>query len=333
MLIPVTIFVSCKQGTKNESAGKLTAIDSSKASDYFQELNLRIEKNPADADAYYQRGKIFLQKNILNQAFVDFSKATVVDSTKPDYFLALADVSFRGLQIRKSIDAYNKCLSLDPRNLEGNMKLAELYLYIKGYQKSLFYANEALKIDERLTRPYFIKGFVYKETGDTGKAISSFQTIVDLEPENYDAYIQLGNLSAAKHEPVAIQYYNGALRIKPSSTEALYNRGLFLQEERMFDKAIADYNSILKLDSAYADAHYNLGYIDLVFKKSYATAIEHFSKAIACNKDYVEAFYNRGLSYEFSGNKEAAMKDYRAALSIFPNYELAKERLRNLGVN
>lgn len=64
-----------------------------------------------------------------------------------------------------------------------------------------------------------------------------------------------------------MQYYNNALRLQPNSTEALYNRGLLFQNMGELDKALEDYNSILKIDNRYADAHYNMGYIDLAYKK------------------------------------------------------------------
>src|SRR5205085_7224819 len=117
---------------------------------------------------------------------------------------------------------------------------------------------------------------------------------------------------------MALQYYNNALRIQPSSTEAFYNRGLLYQNMGELEKATNDYEAILKLDRNYADAHYNLGYIDLAFKKDYNSAITHFTDAIRINKQYAEAFYNRGVAYDFLGDRKSAVKDYRQALNIVP---------------
>jgi len=257
--------------------------------------------------------------------------ATILDSTKPEYFLMLADVSFRGLQIQQAVKAFEKCLELDPKNIEANLKLSELYMYLKAYPKAIEYANEALRIDSRRSKAYFIKGFVYKESGDTVRALSSFTTVTELDPQNYDAYIQLGILHAAKDNDLAIQYYSNALRIRPGSEEALYNRGLYYQGSGLLEKAEEDYKSILTKNSNYVDAYYNLGFIALVNKKDYPEAIKQFSAALSIDQNYVEAFYNRGLAYQYSGDKNSAIKDYRSALSIFPTYTMAKERLSELG--
>jgi len=322
---------SCTNKPNSDESEKVQSLDTMDSENKLQALNNMIANSPDDAKAYYERALIFIQKNILQQAFKDLSMATILDSTNPDYFLMLADVSFRGLQIQQSVKAFEKCLNLDPENIEANLKLSELYMYLKAYPKAIEYANEALRIDSRRSKAYFIKGFVYKESGDTNRAISSFTTVTELDPQNYDAYIQLGILYAAKDNDLALQYYTNALRVRPASEEALYNRGLYYQESGLLEKAEEDYKAIIAKNSNYVDAYYNLGFIALVNKKDYPEAIKQFSAALKADQNYVEAFYNRGLAYEYSGDKDAAIKDYRSALSIFPTYALAKERLSGLG--
>ncbi|MBK6989854.1 MAG: tetratricopeptide repeat protein [Bacteroidetes bacterium] len=138
-------------------------------------------------------------------------------------------------------------------------------------------------------RAYYLSGFAYKEMGDTAKAVSSFNTVIDLQ-NDYDAFIQLGNIYAVKNNPLAEQYYNNALKVQPASTEALYNRGLYFQNKGEVGKAVADYNSILKIDPNYSDAYFNLGYINSVLSANYKEAVKFYSEAIRINDQYAEAF-------------------------------------------
>jgi tetratricopeptide (TPR) repeat protein len=296
----------------------------------FHKLNDQIAAQPENAALYYERARIFMQKNNIKQAYDDITKAVSFDSTKQEYYLFLAEVSFKGLLIQKSLDAFNKAIALDPGNIEAHLKLSELLLYIKAYDNCLKEADEALKIDKNISKAYFIKGFAFKETGDTSKALSSFQTCVEIDPSNYDAYIQLGNIETSRKHKIALQYYNNALRIRPASTEALYNRGLLYQYQGILEKAEEDYYNILKIDPAYSSAHFNLGYIDVAYKTNYPSAIAHFTDAIRSNKNYVEAFYNRGVAYELSGDVKSAIVDYREAVNIVPTYKLAIEKLQKL---
>ena len=324
VIISSFLIISCQQ-SKNKAEKKQTQ---EVKKDELALLNDEIVADTENAALYFRRSQIFMQKNNIKQAFDDINKAVTIDSTKMDYVLALADICFKGLQIQKSIDTYKKAISINPKSTEAHMKLSELYLYLKAYPSCLSEANEALKIDKNIAKAYFLKGFAYKETGDTSKAISSFQTAVEIKSEYYDAYIQLGNIEAARKHKIALQYYNNALRLQPNSTEALYNRGLLFQNMGELDRAVIDYTFILKIDNRYADAHYNLGYIDLAYMKDYKSAITHFTDVIRINSQSAEAYYNRGVAFELSGDNTSAEKDYRQALSIVPTFKLAKDKLK-----
>ena len=105
---------------------------------------------------------------------------------------------------------------------------------------------------------------------------------------------------------------------------------MFFQESEDYKKAMQDYHAILKIDPRNKLAYFNLGYIHLAYLKVYNQAITHFSDAIRCDTIYVEAYYNRGVSFETLGDIEHAAADYRKALSIFPRYEAAINGLRRV---
>jgi tetratricopeptide (TPR) repeat protein len=331
LIVGLLVFVTACH-TDRPTSEEEQSVDSTRVEYRLKAVNDRIQANPNDPALYSERASINARRGVYPAAVSDMQQAIRLDSVNAGYHLALADYAFLGLQIPVSVNAFRKCLELDPDNKEACLKFAELNLYLKAYPDALKYANDALKSDNRMPKPYFIKGFVYKEMKDTARAISSFQTVVELDPDQYDAYIQLGNIFSAKGNPLAVQYYGNALRVRPGSTEAYYNRGLFLQNIGRLDQAEADYMAILKLDPRYADAHFNLGYIDLVLRNDPSASLDHFNGAIRCNPDYVEAYYNRGMAYSMTGNKEAAKKDFMKTLSIYPAYKLAQERLKEMGV-
>lgn len=64
------------------------------------------------------------------------------------------------------------------------------------------------------------------------------------------------------------------------------------------------------------------------FKKhEYERAIELFSEAIEKVPDFADAYNNRGLCYESSGNLERAIGDYRKAVSLDDSFDQAKLNL------
>jgi len=52
-------------------------------------------------------------------------------------------------------------------------------------------------------------------------------------------------------------------------------------------------------------------------------AIEKYQKAIGLNQKYEEAYYNRGNSYDATGDKRRAIKDYDKVLELNPQYAKA----------
>ncbi len=293
-------------------------------------LSEKIENDPNNSALYFQRSKLNLTMKKTALAEADIRKAISIDSLKSEYHMLLADICYTGFRIPDAEGAFKKAASLDASNIEAFLKLAELYLYMKKYEESVSNANEALRIDKHRGKAYFIKGFVYKETKDTLRAISNFQTCVEQEPNYYDAIIQLGNLYSTHNDPIALQYYNSALKLQPHSVEALYNRGLYYQNTGAAEKAVTDYNQLLKLNPRYGFAWFNLGYIAMKFEKDYQKAIPLFTNALNYENYYVEAYYNRGICYEKVGDKQKAKADYLEALSIFPTYDLAKKALKGL---
>jgi tetratricopeptide (TPR) repeat protein len=214
--------------------------------------------------------------------------------------------------------------------MEAIMKLAELHFYVREYKQSVNYLDQVLMKDRHNSKAYFMKGMNFKEMGDTTKAISSFQTTIEQNPEYYAAYMQLGILYQVKNDPLAVQYYNSALNLNPRSTEAIYGRAMYHQENQEYNKAITDYTQILQLEPNNANAHFNLGYIHQVDLKIYDQAIKHYTDAIAADPQYAEAYYNRGLTYETLGNIAAAAADYKLAIQFRGEYPAAEAGLRRV---
>ena len=322
LLLILCFLLSC--GEKKN--GEKTAKDANPS----DALTEKIKADPDNPVLYYERARWNLSLKKLSVAENDIRKALSIDSTKAEYYLTLADITFARMNLPGSEGAFKKALALDNNNIEAHLKLSELYLYLKKYPESISEANEALRIDKKRAKAYFIKGFVYKETKDTLRAISNFQTCIEQEPNHFDAIIQLGNLYATHNDPIALEYYNKALKLQPHSVEALYDRGLYFQNTGDIEKAVNDYNELLKVNPRYGFAYFNLGYIAMKYEKDYKKAISFFTQSLTHENHYVEAYYNRGVCYEFIGDKQKAKADYLEALNVYPGYDLAKKALKQL---
>ncbi|MHA2219527.1 MAG: tetratricopeptide repeat protein [Candidatus Hodarchaeales archaeon] len=88
-------------------------------------------------------------------------------------------------------------------------------------------------------------------------------------------------------------------------------------EEGNHEKAIDYYDKTIKLDPDYVNAYNNRGvsYDEL---EKYDRAIENFNKAIELKPEKADYYSNRGVSYRKLGKYERAIEDYDKAIELNP---------------
>ncbi len=323
------IFASCNNNKKVTISDKeiSTKVDTG----IIAKITQKIKQTPNNAVLFKDRAVMYFTYHDINNAIKDLETAIKLDSTNTDYYNLIADYWIINGNSKPTKKYLDKSLTINPENTGTLIRLAKLYLYIEKHQEAFNYINEAIKINSGLAIPYFVKGLIYDDMGDTLRAIKQYQTAIERNPEFYDVYILLGLKHSQLKDSLAITYYNDAIRIKPQSIEAHYNLAMYYQDNGMFDKAIEEYNNILEnIDSLNYQATYNKGYLYLEYSVNYKKALKYFTKAYQINPNSPNGIYNLGLTYEKLGNKEKAKEFYNKVLRILPSYQLAIDRLNKL---
>lgn len=293
-------------------------------------LNALIVQTPNKADLYEQRSQLYLAVDSLADAQRDLERAVRLDSTRVQYQLALGDLYYRTVQVERASAMFEQAARTDPASTAAVLKQAEIQLVLRNYQRSMGLVNDALRMDQHAAHGYFLKGWIHMETGDTALALSSFRTAVEQDPQDYSAYIMLGKISAARHDPLAEQYYTTATDLKPQSVEAWYNKGMYYQNHGQDSLALACYQRIKEIDPRNALAWYNSGFIRMEHLQDMAGADRDFSEAIRLAPGYADAWYNRGLVMERTNELDSAAANYQIALSLRPDHGLATDGLNRL---
>jgi len=326
-IIIILSISACGQKTK-------PVIDTNPKDSLSTSLNLineQIKNDPENPNLLYERSKMLYTQKLVDKASEDINKAISIDSTKAPFFLHQSDVYYAMNKIAEAKKAIQKSLELDPKSKEANAKMGELQYYLKDYQNAFKYLDEALRLDPYYAKVYFIKGLCFKENGDLELAISSFRTCIEQDPEYFHAYMQLGDIYSQKDDPLAIQYYTNAINVNGSQVEAYYGLAYYFQEHDEAEEAIKVYNDLLKIDPRNAPAKHNIGYTYLFKLNDPGKSINWFTDATLDDQEMVNAWYHRGYAYEKLGKKELAIKDYKKALTLAPDFDLAKQRLAKLG--
>jgi len=317
------MMVSCNQqgDKKSDDQQPVSEID---------DLSMMITEDSTDAGLFEQRAIAYLNEKNHNMAMRDMLYAIQLDPDNAAYMLTLSDIYLSMGLMENCMESLDRALELDPDNVESMLKLAEINLIMRKHKEALEYAEMAIEADKSNPLPYFIKGFTYEEAGDTVGAIKNYLEAIDKNQSYYDAYVQLGLIYSTANNPLAIDYFNNALKLDPQSVEALYALGLFYQQIEDVENAITIYKRLLVVDPQNAYCHYNLGYVNLVFLKNFEEAVIHFDRAAQLKPDYFEALFNKGYCYELLGEIEKARELYKEVLKIQVNYPRAVEGLNRI---
>ena len=351
-LLVMVVLVSCDRGresitTANTEAKRIPQVLSPDAR--LDSLNKVIRENPESPNGYHKRSQFYKEQGMIGKAREDLNICINMSPETSIFYLEKAQLLY-ALSAQGVTKEFDNCeqyalktLELDSTAKEAHLLLGKIYLALPNYGKALDQFNAALRIDKYYPEPYFFKGLTYTRAGDTAKAVSSFITATEQNPEYYDSYMELGVLYSnhdADDRQMALLYFDNALAIVPTSIEALLAKGLFLQNNGKLALADSCYNKILELEPNFEVAYQNKGYVHLMtYSDSWekekndsvlVLAIEDFTSAIDLNDQYVQSYHNRGLCYELMGDFISAKVDYATALKIDPFFTLSVNALNSL---
>jgi len=322
----VTTLVACsetEQSVKETSVSQKTV----KKEDPYAVVNTAIKADPNNAELYIERGRIAIENDNADLAMSDLERAKSVDSLNANVWVYAGQLNYLGGSLDLAKASYVRAVTIDKSNKDALTELAKLNFQLRDLKEAYKYANDAIRADEQYYLPYYVKGIILLASGDTAKAVSAMQTSLELNPDFYEGFIHVGALYDEAKKDIALDYYNSAISSNPTNPEAYYYKALYLQNSERLEEAYEVYNEILNIDSTFTFAYYNQGFICLEYLGDFEIGADRFSLAIKYNPDYYDAYYNRGLCYENLKQYTKAEADYKLALSIKPDYDLAANGL------
>lgn len=365
-ILIVLFFTNCEMEKESNTNSKETAKKNTKAKIIknlsLSEIEQEIINNPKSSNPYYKRAIYYKNKQEYVLAIEDINRAlnlspeaSMLNYEKANllynYGLNQADQSM----IDNAKIYLDQAMELDQENHSAYLLKAEILIDLKDSLESMNLVQHVIKNDQTNARAYYLKGLIYdflyfrndtrgnaisQENKDMDRAISSYQTAIELDPNLYDPYIYISMLLEMKKDDRAIIYLEKALELEPDSFEAYRNLGLFYHFTYRYNEAQIYFKKILEIDSTFVEAYFNIGntyigmYSDSMDAYSKDTTLQkasyYFEKAIDLFPEYVQAIHNRGVVYEFQGQKKNAREFYLKAIDIDNNYMPSLDAINSL---
>jgi tetratricopeptide (TPR) repeat protein len=331
LIVVLSFFVACNSGDKKNSDVKTdTFTETNDTTQILNNLSDKIRENPRNHELFYKRAQIQYASNNIAEAVNDMEIALKLDSLNANYLNTLSEYYLSMGKSGKALDALLKCVKYHPNDRTAHYNLAQIYFYVEQYNDALSEINIIENQNKQNADTYFLKALIYKENGDNNTAIKNLRKTLEYNSEHWEAYNLLGLTYYEMDNPLAIEYFNTAVRLFPDNLEIGLNSAIILQKFEKINESIFQYKTVIEKFPESFNARFNLGYVYLVFTEDYNLAVEQFTAAIDIDSLSGEAYYNRAYAYELMGELDSATEDYYKSLEIIPNYDLAIEGLNSI---
>ncbi|MBU0467983.1 MAG: tetratricopeptide repeat protein [Candidatus Omnitrophica bacterium] len=168
-------------------------------------------------------------------------------------------------------------------------------------------------------------GKAYLEVNKLDKALLYIDKAIEIVPSSY-AYTNRGILFSKRQMfDEALKEFQTALKIDETFPQAhitYFHRGNIFMATGNDEQALSDYKKVIKLKPKYLRVYNNRGTLYLNQKK-YDLALNDFNKVIEINPDFSFGYLNRALVYRAQNNYEKAIDDLNEAVRLNPKNEKA----------
>ena len=331
ILMSILMFSSCsenlsKNNNVNGSVDNVASVDKSDV-DVVSEAILSDSLN---ADLYVQRARLNLANEKISNAIRDINSALSLDKKNIEALLVLADIYYALGDEDNILLTLNKASEYAPLDTRPIIKLSELSFLQGNFRMAEAYVDKALEMDRYNPKAYYMRGMIAMSANDTVEAMKNFMTSRMQQSDFVDPLIQIAHIYMAKNDTLAKLFFKEAILVAPNNYYLVYDYAMYLQENGFPEEALSYYDSLLEIMPNNTDFNFNKGYVYLVYLGENERALECFDKVLQIDPNSVNALFNKGRTYEQMGDYINAKSIYLQILRNNPDYQLAIDAVNRI---
>jgi tetratricopeptide (TPR) repeat protein len=162
---------------------------------------------PDSAEAYLLAGRLFLRRELRDEAGVEAAKAVAINPSLPLAHELLGEVALAKGDVRLATQEFEAERKLNPLNPDLYDRLGDAYLRGGNYVEAQQALNRAVLLEPNATGPYILLGQTFLKLKQPIQALHYLDRAVKMDPSNYithnllaQAYKATGQVDQANRE-------------------------------------------------------------------------------------------------------------------------------------
>lgn len=330
-----------------------------------------IASAPYAPDGYLMRALAETNRQKYSDAQADLTKAMGVAPASAVPYVQMGNLYRAQKQFAQAISYYRQALDKDPSSTDSLQGIMNVYLMQKQPDQAIAAARTQVAKSPNVSGFYDLLGTsLFQDKKDLSGAEAAFHKAIELDKNNSDALLKLGEVQAAEGSvSQALALYQQSIKDHPREIAFYILAGEMYESQSNWDQAKTMYQQALNIQPDNPLASNNLAYVMLqqggnvdvalamartarrgmpdssnaadtlgwaYFQKGvYQSAIEMFQESLRLNErrgaaDSATVHYHLGLAYEKANQPTQARQQLERALKIKPDDSDARKALADL---
>jgi tetratricopeptide (TPR) repeat protein len=218
---------------------------------------------------------------------------------------------------------YQAAIQNDPDDLSSRFLLGHTYRLMNHLDLATAEFDKVFAVDKDYPQLAMERGLIFEQSNQIDKALEQFSAALQKAPDDVDLQLRVGAALVGVHRPdEALVILKKVQNKRQTSAEANHYLGrAYFQKGGTYLVDAARYlRKAVDMDPNRPEYHFYLAWVatESNSAEQLGTAQTEVEKALALNKLYAEAYWQRGVVERINSSVDDAIKDLKRALQLKP---------------
>jgi len=280
----------------------------------YSEIKKAMRNNPNDADAYWARGELYLERRLYDSAALDFTKVIELNPTRAEAYYKRG-LSYIGPEDNSPGARLLRAIFGNKEDKNDWETSVDLRPYYDGATSDF---TKAIEIKPDYIQAYYERAKIYEQQHKYDKALADLIKIIEIDPNHLEASKKLGEIPwQGKYEKETLVAFTRIMNSEPNNFKAYKRCGDIYLKNNEYEYAIQIYEKYIELNQKNMTVVDELAKV-YVQKGNYAKAIEMFEELLRSDPDNDAIRIKIANVYEQAGENEKAVEKYKELIRSKP---------------